>query len=57
MTTRTSVQSLNLSLSRRIMAGLACGILGLGIVYAVGFADMALAHNAAHDTRHAVGFP
>ena len=30
---------------------------GLVIVYAVGFSPFAEAHNAAHDTRHASGFP
>ena len=30
---------------------------GLIIVYAVGFSPFATAHNAAHDTRHASGFP
>ncbi|MBV1882181.1 MAG: CbtB-domain containing protein [Pseudomonadales bacterium] len=32
-------------------------IFGLLIVYAVGFLPMAAAHNAAHDTRHALAFP
>jgi cobalt transporter subunit CbtB len=30
---------------------------GLVIVYAVGFSPFTRAHNAAHDTRHANGFP
>ena len=30
---------------------------GLVIIYAVGFSPFAEAHNAAHDTRHANGFP
>jgi cobalt transporter subunit CbtB len=34
-------------------------VLGLGMVilYAVGFSPFTRAHNAAHDTRHANGFP
>jgi cobalt transporter subunit CbtB len=32
-------------------------ILGVALIYGVGFASMAVAHNAAHDTRHAVAFP
>ncbi|MBL8293931.1 MAG: CbtB-domain containing protein [Bryobacterales bacterium] len=32
-------------------------IFGLVIVYAVGFSPFTRAHNAAHDTRHANGFP
>lgn len=31
--------------------------LGLVVVYAVGFSPFTRAHNAAHDTRHANGFP
>ena len=30
---------------------------GLVILYAVGFSPFTPAHNAAHDTRHANGFP
>jgi cobalt transporter subunit CbtB len=31
--------------------------LGLAILYLVGFSSFPRAHNAAHDTRHANGFP
>ena len=38
--------------------GLAAALmLGLGLVWAAGFADAQTLHDAAHDTRHAVGFP
>jgi len=30
---------------------------GLVILYGVGFSPFTRAHNAAHDTRHANGFP
>ena len=30
-------------------------ILGMAMLFAVGFMDVA--HNAAHDTRHAIAFP
>ena len=30
---------------------------GLIVLFAVGFAPMNVAHNAAHDTRHAHAFP
>lgn len=35
------------------------GALGFGVVmlFAVGFTPMDAAHNAAHDTRHALAFP
>jgi cobalt transporter subunit CbtB len=32
-------------------------VLAAALIYGVGFASMAVAHNAAHDTRHAVAFP
>jgi cobalt transporter subunit CbtB len=32
-------------------------LLGLLFVYGVGFSPFPRAHNAAHDTRHANGFP
>ncbi len=32
-------------------------ILGLVVLYAVGFLPTAEAHNAAHDTRHTFAFP
>jgi cobalt transporter subunit CbtB len=43
-------------LAERLPAVLAM-IFGLAIVYAVGFSPFTRAHNAAHDTRHANGFP
>lgn len=32
-------------------------VLAVALIYGVGFASMGAAHNAAHDTRHAVAFP
>lgn len=32
-------------------------LIGLVVLYAAGFSSMPRAHNAAHDTRHASGFP
>jgi cobalt transporter subunit CbtB len=43
-------------LAKRLPAVLVM-IFGLVIVYAVGFSPFTRAHNAAHDTRHANGFP
>lgn len=36
---------------------LAVLMLGLVVLYAVGFSTVPQAHNTAHDTRHASGFP
>jgi cobalt transporter subunit CbtB len=57
MTALQSTRALPLSLSNRLAAGLVCLLLGAIIIYTVGMSHMSLAHNAAHDTRHAIGFP
>ncbi|MGH6719536.1 MAG: CbtB domain-containing protein [Alphaproteobacteria bacterium] len=36
---------------------LAAALLGLFIVFGVGFAPIEVVHNAAHDTRHSIFFP
>jgi cobalt transporter subunit CbtB len=38
-------------------AALIAILLGVVILYGVGFASTPLLHNAAHDTRHSQGFP
>ncbi|RXF73727.1 CbtB domain-containing protein [Hansschlegelia zhihuaiae] len=38
-------------------AAFAAFTLGALIIFAVGFAGPQMIHNAAHDTRHATGFP
>ena len=55
MTTRTNLVSL--AISQRIAAGLVVVFVGVTLLYAVGLSHLAVAHNAAHDTRHAIGFP
>ena len=51
------VSSTSLSASQRLAAGLALLFIGLTLTFAVGLSNMAVAHNTAHDTRHAIGFP
>ncbi|MFN4143414.1 CbtB-domain containing protein [Aestuariivirga sp.] len=46
-----------LPVSKRIAAGLALLFIGATLSFAVGLSNMAAAHNTAHDTRHAIGFP
>ena len=41
----------------RLMPVLAAALLGMVILYGVGFANLPVAHNAAHDTRHSFAFP
>jgi cobalt transporter subunit CbtB len=35
----------------------AAALLGLGLVFAAGFANASALHDAAHDQRHAIAFP
>lgn len=57
MTNSTRISTANLSISQRLAAGSLALMLGLSVLWAVGFANAAQVHNAAHDTRHAIGFP
>jgi len=45
------------ALKDRIMPAMLAGMLGLGLLYAAGFAEAAQLHNAAHDGRHSASFP
>jgi cobalt transporter subunit CbtB len=47
------------SLAKRLLPALSAALLGIVILFAVGFAQgpNAAAHEVAHDTRHAMGFP
>jgi len=44
-------------LKDRILPAMLAGMLGLGLLYAAGFAETAQLHNAAHDGRHSASFP
>lgn len=41
----------------RLAAAVAAALLGVFILYGVGFAQPNLLHNAAHDSRHGFAFP
>jgi cobalt transporter subunit CbtB len=41
----------------RLIAIACVGLLGLGLVWAAGFANAEALHNAAHDSRHSLVFP
>lgn len=45
------------TLAARAAAAVVAGLLGLFILYGVGFAHSEAVHNAAHDSRHSVAFP
>jgi len=62
MTTQTKTLSgisveANISAKERVMVGIAALAFGLFITFTTGFAGSSVLHNAAHDTRHSVGFP
>lgn len=55
-----SVQSTaisRISVKERLMVGFGALALGLFLTFTTGFAGSSTLHNAAHDTRHSVGFP
>lgn len=52
-----TAQTVSLSLSQRLVAGVLALFIGLALVGGVGFASDMAVHNGAHDTRHALGFP
>lgn len=57
MNTQVAVNTANISISQRLIAGVLALCIGLVLIGGVGFAsDMAI-HNGAHDTRHSLGFP
>lgn len=45
------------SRSERVAAAAVAALLGLGVVWAVGFSHLPAWHNAAHDVRHSMAFP
>ena len=45
------------ALPQRLMVAVMGGLIGLFLIYGVGFAYPQIIHNAAHDTRHAAAFP
>ena len=49
--------TVSLSVPQRITAGLICVFIGASLIFSVGLSHLTFAHNAAHDTRHAIGFP
>ena len=43
--------------SQAIAAASAAALLGLVLLWGVGFSHIEAVHNAAHDARHSAGFP
>ena len=55
MTTKTLATQV--AISKRMVVGLVCMFIGASAIFMVGLSNIGVAHNAAHDTRHAIGFP
>jgi cobalt transporter subunit CbtB len=49
--------STSLSFSQRVAAGISAMVFGGFLIFGVGLAQANNLHNAAHDTRHSIGFP
>jgi cobalt transporter subunit CbtB len=45
------------SRSDRLAAAAIAALLGLGVIWGLGFSHVPALHNAAHDTRHSMAFP
>ena len=54
---RGAIGSRNLPRSDTFAAAVFAALLGVFVIWAVGFSHIDIAHNAAHDTRHSAGFP
>ena len=54
---RPATGSQSLPRSDTFAAAVLAALLGAFVIWAVGFSHIDIAHNAAHDTRHSVGFP
>ena len=53
----TQTKTVSLSASNRFIAAIFAAALGFSTLYGIGFAQSEVLHNAAHDARHAAGFP
>ena len=55
--TSQRISVVSFSLPRRLIGGLSVFLFGTLLVFGVGLSHSERLHNAAHDTRHAIGFP
>jgi cobalt transporter subunit CbtB len=53
----TTILTTSVSASQRIAIGAVTLFFGMFMIYGVGLAQDDRMHNAAHDTRHSIGFP
>jgi len=57
MTTTTSLAIARPTATSTLISVLFMAALGLGLLFVAGHAQSAALHDAAHDVRHATGFP
>jgi cobalt transporter subunit CbtB len=43
--------------SEALIAAVMAAVLGVFVIWGIGFAPIGVLHNAAHDTRHSMAFP
>ncbi len=56
-TTMTTLLAARARLDSELLSIASALVLGLGLVFAAGFAEATAIHDAAHDQRHAIAFP
>ena len=54
---RPRTRSLASSRSETLIAALCAALLGGFLIWGVGFSQIEVLHNTAHDARHAIAFP
>jgi len=57
LATQTTTTALNLSTRDRMTTVVLATLLGIFMIFGTAIAQPTALHNAAHDTRHAMGFP
>jgi cobalt transporter subunit CbtB len=56
-TNALSTISLSATKSDALKAAIVAFVIGLGLIYVVGFSPIESLHDATHDSRHALSFP
>jgi cobalt transporter subunit CbtB len=57
LSTQVSARPTTSPQSERLTAAIFAALLGLIVIWGVGFSQVSVLHNAAHDVRHSNGFP
>jgi cobalt transporter subunit CbtB len=57
LSTQTSASPRIRARSETLTAAVFAALLGLFVIWGVGFSHVSVFHNAAHDVRHSNGFP